>query len=170
MSIAPIWKTLFISDAHVYALGKLNKTYLIASYSRESIPDNLYNSVMYGTFSHYNRYDRDTDTKRLSMLSNLRMKYPVIRSKDTFECPICLEDSILYSPISCIHKICSMCLSDILFKTSSCPLCRDPISQFKKLKNKLFNGIPLSHVVRTMQTINLSNDEEIKYVCNILST
>ena len=162
----PIWKTLFITDTYVYILGKFNNLYILSSYARDSIPDGLKNSVFGGIYMHHNKYVHNFYAEQLTYLTNLRMKFPVIKSKDAFNCPVCFESSSLYTPISCIHKICSPCVSDIAYKTGHCPICKNTLDNMQEYKRKIFNDLPLSHVIRIMQTINIFNcTDNIKYVC-----
>lgn len=60
-----------------------------------------------------------------------------LKTDNTLECPICYE-SIKhknYIVTKCNHIFCSDCLFKSLNKKSTCPICRDEIFEFNKIKH-----------------------------------
>lgn len=160
------WSVMFTTKTHVHVLGKFSNMYIVASFDPELLPDKLVltNNAMVYTYHH--RYLRSTYEELRNKLLNLKYELPVVRHNDSFECPICFEDSSIYTPLSCFHQLCSQCYVNIIQQKNKCPICAVPLTRNNELR-KYFNNVPISQVLLAMGIIHLSDPNTIDYIMEI---
>jgi hypothetical protein len=40
------------------------------------------------------------------------------------ECPVCLEEDLIFVSMKCKHEVCEVCLQKIMVNSKECPMCR----------------------------------------------
>lgn len=40
------------------------------------------------------------------------------------ECPVCLEEGVVFVSMACRHELCELCFEKIMKRSKECPLCR----------------------------------------------
>ncbi len=86
--------------------------------------------------------------------------------KDEVICPICLRCMHRTTTlVPCLHNFCSSCISRHQFQSTFCPICREPISNFRKneILDIIIRSIDLdSNVKRTKEECeDLDKDDDL---------
>ena len=92
--------------------------------------DTRFNITAYYKLREFQKFDPDFDKSN---------KYEKVLEKknniyDTKECPICLETIRDKFTLNCNHSYCTECIYNSLSTNKSCPMCREPITEYKDPK------------------------------------
>jgi len=156
-------KLIFVTKTHAYTISRYEDTIIIGSYEDKCIPSKVKIKIMGEIYRQTSKYLSSHYAKRMNHLSQLRMAYSVIKVKKHFECPICFDESSLYTPLPCFHIMCSKCVSKLINYSNRCPFCKTRMTDLHSLRNRYICDIPLTDIVLTMQTIGIM-DPLIEYV------
>jgi hypothetical protein len=158
-----MWSTLISTNSHLYVVGSYKNEYLVGRFAKDSVPDDIRSCFNGIEYLYNNRYTRNSFIKKKNDIINWMMDMPVIRSAQKFKCNLCNENSILYSPISCMHETCSRCVSKMITQDIPCVLC-DQKTEQKEWSKFILNGIPYADLLRILQTIRLSDRGNINTI------
>ena len=92
--------------------------------------DTRFNITAYYKLREFQKFDPDFDKSS---------KYEKVLEKknniyDTKECPICLETIRDKFTLECNHSYCIECIYNSLLTNKSCPMCREPITEYNDPK------------------------------------
>lgn len=51
------------------------------------------------------------------------------------ECPVCLEEGVVFVSMACRHELCELCFEKIMKRSKECPLCRMDLSKVEILRD-----------------------------------
>ena len=158
-----MWSILVSTENYLYTVGRYNTNYILGKIAKDAAPDNIEKQHNIAGYLYCNRYTRSTYLDRINDISRWMMDVPVIRTSKKFLCVSCDDQSILYTPLSCLHTICASCVSDMIHRNIPCVVCGDKTEKFE-WSNKIFNGIPYAHLFRILQTIRLTDKHKITMI------
>jgi hypothetical protein len=162
----PEWSMLFATNKKIYVLGRFSQSNILASYGFSSIPREFQLKLNAASFVHaYNRTHQYYNSIRETLLS-FKNEQSILKAPESFECSVCLEENTLFTPLSCFHRLCSSCYSDIIFIKNECPICRCNISDNKNMRKK-YKLIPVSYIAWAMSIIGLIDKTNINYIVDL---
>jgi hypothetical protein len=162
-----MWSVLVGTQKYVYILGAYGDGFVTGKFAKDALPTNLamaYNASI--LVKNSRRWPSFGIQKTTNDIKRWMCDFNIVKVRDNVECGSCLNQSVLYTPLGCLHLFCSTCVAHFYHKNIKCIECDAPPPRSEWLAYQL-GGIPYAHLLRLLKTITVEDKSDIEVVSNI---